>query len=150
MCAPSLWFHDGDYAKYGNRSNGILHQNWPTVSLCVMPLKIIRSISWQPAIMLRIYCVGEGGSCLKAASGGPLVQHSLVAMLRNGVKVVLRMKDSGKDGAYAGGTIPISTVGHIRRLLINTCLPYTDLVLVDPDKTRQLTENIMIIMRLVF
>lgn len=81
VCVHHLWFTDADYATYGNR------------------------IKWNPSIKTEtdrdalIEAVNNGtidivatdhaphllsekeGSCLKAASGGPLVQHSLVAML---------------------------------------------------------------------
>ncbi len=81
VCVHHLWFTDADYATYGNR------------------------IKWNPSIKTEadrdalIEAVNNGtidivatdhaphllsekeGSCLKAASGGPLVQHSLVTML---------------------------------------------------------------------
>jgi dihydroorotase len=81
VCVHHLWFSEADYAKYGNR------------------------IKWNPAIKSEsdrqalIQALNSGkidvvatdhaphllrekeGSCLKAASGGPLIQHSLVAML---------------------------------------------------------------------
>ncbi len=81
VCVHHLWFNDSDYAEYGNR------------------------IKWNPAIKTeadrralvegvvgnRIDVVAtdhaphllseKEGSCLKAASGGPLVQYSLLTML---------------------------------------------------------------------
>lgn len=127
VCIHHLWFSDKDYERYGNR------------------------IKWNPAIKTEsdrhalIDAVNSGkidvvatdhaphllseknGSCLTAASGGPLVQHSLPAMLqmvRNGYftlgKVVEKMCHAPAD------LFRIEKRGYIRQGY------YADLVLVDP------------------
>ena len=81
VCVHHLWFNDSDYATYGNK------------------------IKWNPAIksendrLALMEAVNNGkldiiatdhaphlweekqGSCLKAASGGPIIQYSLLIML---------------------------------------------------------------------
>ena len=132
VCVHHLWFSDQDYAKYGNR------------------------IKWNPAIKrmedrdaLR-QAINEGkidvvatdhaphlraekeGSCLQAASGGPMVQHSLVAMLELAAqgcftpeKVVEKMCHAPAD------LFRIHNRGYIREGY------YADLVLVNPDSPWQ-------------
>jgi dihydroorotase len=128
VCVHHLWFDDTDYARYGNR------------------------IKWNPAIKTpadraalrdavndnRIDIVAtdhaphlpqeKEGTCLTAASGGPLVQHSLAAMLElasEGIftyeKVVEKMAHTPADLFH------IDRRGYIRPGY------YADLVLVDPD-----------------
>lgn len=128
-CVHHLWFDDRDYAAYGNR------------------------IKWNPSIKTiedrealreairtnRIDIVAtdhaphlpeeKEGNCLKAASGGPLVQHSLVAMLelaRQGIftpeKVVEKMAH------HPAELFQIKERGYIRPGY------YADLVLVDPTR----------------
>lgn len=80
-CVHHLWFTDGDYAKYGN----LIKWN-PAVK------------TWEDRAALRAALTSgyvdivatdhaphllseKQGNCLTAASGGPLVQHSLQAML---------------------------------------------------------------------
>ncbi|MDR1981760.1 MAG: dihydroorotase [Tannerellaceae bacterium] len=127
VCVHHLWFDDTDYARYGNR------------------------IKWNPAIKTpadrmalrdavnsnRVDIVAtdhaphlqreKEGNCLTAASGGPLVQHALVAMLElasQGVftceKVVEKMAHMPADLFH------IDRRGYIRPGY------YADLVLVDP------------------
>lgn len=134
VCVHHLWFTDRDYAAYGNR------------------------IKWNPAVKTEadrealIAGVNNGkidivatdhaphlwsekqGSCLKAASGGPLIQHSLLAMLelaRNGrfpvEKVVEAMAHRPAE------LFRIDRRGYIRPGY------YADLVLVDPDRPYPVT-----------
>lgn len=131
-CVHHLWFSEQDYATYGNR------------------------IKWNPAIKrtedrdaLR-RAINDGkidvvatdhaphlwtekeGSCLQAASGGPMVQHSLVAMLELAAqgcftpeKVVEKMCHAPAD------LFSIQKRGYIREGY------YADLVLVNPDSPWQ-------------
>jgi dihydroorotase len=130
VCIHHLWFTDEDYASKGNL------------------------IKWNPAIKSRSdrdalrQALIEGkidvvatdhaphtweekqGSCLKAASGGPMVQHSLVAMLelcRQGVfteeLVVEKMAHTPAE------LFGIKDRGYIREGY------YADLVLVNPNQS---------------
>lgn len=139
VCVHHLWFDDRDYEKFGNR------------------------IKWNPAIktekdkLALIEAVNNGkidvvatdhaphlleekqGSCLQAMSGGPLVQHSLVAMLRMAqmgyfpvTKVVEKMAHAPAD------LFRIEKRGYIRSGY------FADLVIVDPKKEWEVTkENIL-------
>lgn len=128
VCVHHLWFTEADYARYGNR------------------------IKWNPAVKTAADCDAlraginsnkidivatdhaphllseKEGSCLKAASGGPLIQHSLLVMLelaRQGhftiEKVVEKMSHQPAE------LFRIDRRGYIRPGY------YADLVLVDPD-----------------
>ncbi|MDR3062157.1 MAG: dihydroorotase [Dysgonamonadaceae bacterium] len=129
VCIHHLWFTDEDYARLGNR------------------------IKWNPAIkgrndrdaLRRALVDGrldvvatdhaphllseKEGSCLMAASGGPMVQHSLAAMLemsRQGVftpeLIVEKMCHAPADLFH------LKERGYIREGY------YADLVLVDPNR----------------
>lgn len=88
ICIHHLWFSDVDYEKYGNRIK------WnPAVKSENDRLALIQALNSDKIDVVATdhapHLLREKeGSCLKAASGGPLIQHSLVAMLqmaRNGV-----------------------------------------------------------------
>ncbi len=129
VCVHHLWFDDNDYEKFGNR------------------------IKWNPAIKTKKdkEALLEGlkngkldviatdhaphllsekeGSCLKAASGGPLVQHSLSAMM-----------ELSKQGGISQEMI-IEKMCHSPALLFNIEKRgfiregyYADLVLINPNK----------------
>ncbi|MDL2256175.1 dihydroorotase [Parabacteroides sp. OttesenSCG-928-G06] len=127
VCVHHLWFDDADYAHYGNR------------------------IKWNPSIKTRDdrdalrEAVNNGkldivatdhaphllaekeGSCLKAASGGPLVQHSLVAMLEMAARGLFNVEKVVEKMAHAPADLfAIEKRGYIRKGY------YADLVLVDP------------------
>lgn len=138
-CIPHLWFSDEDYAAYGNR------------------------IKWNPAVKtkadrtaLRMGVMNDTidiiatdhaphlpsekkGSCLIAASGGPMVQHSLIAMLelaRQGIFTVEKIVE--KMSHHPATLFHIDRRGYIRSGY------YADLVLVDPQKRWTVSkENIL-------
>ena len=139
VCVHHLWFSDEDYEVLGNR------------------------IKWNPAIKTKSdrdalrKALIEGKldivatdhaphtweekqvSCLKAASGGPMVQHALVAMLelcRRGIFTPeLIVEKMAHNPAELFG---IKDRGYIREGY------YADLVLVDPNQTWTVTkENLL-------
>lgn len=127
ICVHHLWFSDADYEKYGNRIkwNPAVKSESDRLSL-IDALKTdkidVVATDHAPHLLRE-----KEGSCLKAASGGPLVQHSLVAMLqmvRNGVfsyeKVIQKMCHAPAD------LFRIDRRGYIRPGY------FADLVLVDP------------------
>jgi dihydroorotase len=127
ICVHHLWFSDADYEKYGNRIK------WnPAVKSESDRLALIEALKTDKIDVVATdhapHLLREKeGSCLKAASGGPLVQHSLVAMLqmvRNGVfsyeKVIQKMCHAPAD------LFRIDRRGYIRPGY------FADLVLVDP------------------
>lgn len=127
ICVHHLWFSDADYEKYGNRIK------WnPAVKAKSDRLALIEALKTDKIDVVATdhapHLLREKeGSCLKAASGGPLVQHSLVAMLQmvsNGVfsyeKVIQKMCHAPAD------LFRIDRRGYIRPGY------FADLVLVDP------------------
>ncbi len=136
VCVHHLWFTDEDYSRLGNR------------------------IKWNPAVKSREdrealrkalidgrldvvatdhapHLLSEKeGSCFKAASGGPMVQHSLVAMLelcRQGVftpeLVIEKMCHAPAE------LFRLKDRGYIRKGY------YADLVLVSPDQSWTVTKD---------
>ena len=81
VCVHHLWFHDGDYAKFGNRIK------WnPSIKTLADRNALRQAVNENKIDIVATdhaphLPAEKEGSCLKAASGGPLVQHSLVAML---------------------------------------------------------------------
>jgi len=128
VCVHHLWFEEADYARFGN------------------------CIKWNPAIKTRddrnalreAVCSGKldivatdhaphlpaekEGSCLKAASGGPLVQHSLVAMLEMVGQGIFTYENVVEKMAHA----PADLFGIDRRGYIRPGY-YADLVLVETE-----------------
>ena len=139
VCVHHLWFNDTDYAKFGNRIkwNPAIKSESDRQALidAVNSNKIdVVATDHAPHLLSE-----KEGSCLKAASGGPLVQHSLVAMLqlvKQGAftleKVIEKMCHAPVD------LFRIENRGYIRPGY------FADLVLVDLNKPWTVsTENIM-------
>lgn len=128
VCVHHLWFHDGDYALFGNRikwNPSIKTLNDRTALREAVNNNTIDIIATDHAPHLLSE---KEGSCLKAASGGPLIQHSLTVMLELASegrftyeKVVEKMAHMPAD------LFRIDRRGYIRPGY------YADLVLVDPD-----------------
>lgn len=139
VCVHHLWFHDGDYALFGNRIK------WNPAIKTLADRTALREavnndtidiIATDHAPHLR---VEKEGSCLKAASGGPLIQHSLAVMLELAMegrftyeKVVEKMAHQPAD------LFRIDRRGYIRPGY------YADLVLVDPSQVWTVSkENVL-------
>ncbi len=128
VCVHHLWFNDEDYKTYGNK------------------------IKWNPAIKTEndrialMEGVNNGkidiiatdhaphlweekqGSCLKAASGGPIVQYSLLTMLEKAKEGEITMEKVVEKMSHAPAKLfSIKDRGFIREGY------YADLVLVDPQ-----------------
>lgn len=129
VCVHHLWFHDGDYARYGNRIK------WnPSIKTLADRTALRNAVNDNTIDIVATdhaphLPAEKEGSCLKAASGGPLVQHSLAGMLEMVVegcftyeKVVEKMAHMPADLFH------IDRRGYIRPGY------YADLVLVDPEK----------------
>lgn len=139
VCVHHLWFSDQDYEKYGTR------------------------IKWNPAIKTSEDRAGlmqgllsnrldviatdhaphlpeeKQGGCLQAASGGPLVQHSLQMMFELSKKGQIPKEEVVNKMCHAPATLfGVNKRGYIREGY------YADLVLVDPDKNYTIEqENIL-------
>lgn len=130
VCVHHLWFHDGDYAQFGNRIK------WNPSIKTIQDRQALRDAVNRNIIDIIAtdhapHLLSEKeGSCLKAASGGPLVQHSLIVMLELASegrftyeKVVEKMSHMPAE------LFRIENRGYIRPGY------YADLVLVDPTET---------------
>jgi dihydroorotase len=130
VCIHHLWFTDADYARLGN----LIKWN-PSVKTAADRKALRDAVNNQTLDIVATdhaphLLQEKQGSCLTAASGGPLIQHSLVAMLemaRQGIftpeKVVEKMSHLPAELFH------VEKRGFIRPGY------YADLVLVDPEKT---------------
>ena len=139
VCVHHLWFHDGDYALFGNRIK------WnPSIKTLADRTALREAVNNDKIDIIATdhapHLLSEKeGSCLKAASGGPLVQHSLIVMLELAMegrftyeKVVDKMAHKPAELFH------IDRRGYIRPGY------YADLVLIDPNKTWTVSkENIL-------
>lgn len=139
VCVHHLWFYDADYARFGNSikwNPSIKTLEDRTALREAVNNNTIDIVATDHAPHLPAEKVG---SCLKAASGGPLVQHSLLAMLELAYegrftceKVVQKMAHQPAELFH------IDRRGYIRPGY------YADLVLVDADMPYTVTkENIL-------
>jgi Dihydroorotase and related cyclic amidohydrolases len=129
VCAHHLWFNDSDYAKYGNR------------------------IKWNPAIKKEsdrkalINALNSGridvvatdhaphilsekqGSVFTAASGGPLIQYSLLVLLEKSLQKEISLGNVVRRSSHS----PASLFKIIDRGFIKEGY-FADLVIVDPNQ----------------
>lgn len=128
VCVHHLWFSDADYAKYGNRIK------WnPAIKSESDRLALIEAVNSNKIDVVATdhaphLWVEKEGSCLTAASGGPLVQHSLVAMLQLAKQSVFTLEKVVEKMCHAPAELfRIEKRGFIRPGY------YADLVLVNLD-----------------
>ena len=139
VCVHHLWFSDADYAKYGNRIK------WnPAIKAESDRLALIEALNNNKIDVVATdhapHLLSEKeGSCLKAASGGPLVQHSLVAMLQLVKQGAFTKEKVIEKMCHAPAEMfKIEKRGYIRSGY------YADLVLLDPNSSWMVnTENIL-------
>ncbi|GHV09958.1 dihydroorotase [Bacteroidia bacterium] len=130
VCIHHLWFSDEDYARLGNRIK------WnPAVKT-----KADRDALRQALIDGKLDVVAtdhaphtweeKQGSCLVAASGGPMVQHALTVMLELCRQGVFTYELVVEKMAHAPAELfGIKNRGYIREGY------YADLVLIDPNQS---------------
>ena len=136
VCVHHLWFTDKDYDKYAER------------------------IKWNPAVKtekdrdnLRIGLINgkldvvatdhaphllseKEGGCLKAASGGPLVQHSLQSMFEMSTQGIFSIELVVEKMSHAPADLfQITDRGYIREGY------FADIVLVNPNKPYKVTKD---------
>jgi dihydroorotase len=136
VCVHHLWFCDEDYARLGNRIK------WnPAVKT-----RTDRDALRQALIDGRLDVVAtdhaphtwdeKQGSCLQAASGGPMVQHALTAMLELCRQGVFTPELVVEKMAHAPARLfGLKDRGYIREGY------YADLVLVDPLRPWTVTKD---------
>lgn len=136
VCVHHLWFNDADYEFYGNR------------------------IKWNPAIktesdreaLMKAVCENQidviatdhaphllnekEGNCLTAASGGPLVQYSLLTMLEKVLQWEIPLAKVVEKMCHAPASLfNLKDRGYVREGY------YADLVLIDPNAKTLVTKE---------
>lgn len=139
VCVHHLWFHDGDYAQFGNRIK------WnPAIKTLADRAALREAVNNNTIDIVATdhaphLPAEKEGSCLKAASGGPLIQHSLTVMLELAGEGRFTYEKVVEKMAHA----PAELFGIDRRGYIRPGY-YADLVLVDPAATWTVSkENIL-------
>lgn len=129
VCVHHLWFSDADYEKYGNRIK------WnPAIKTATDRQALIDAVNSNKIDVVATdhapHLLSEKeGSCLKAASGGPLVQHSLPAMMELVSRGNFTLEKVVEKMCHAPADLfRIEKRGYIREGY------YADLVLVDPRR----------------
>ena len=129
ICVHYLWFSDADYEHFGNKIK------WnPAIKTESDRLTLIESLKADKIDVVatdhapHLWREKEG-SCLKAASGGPLVQHAVVAMLQMAKKGFFTTEMVIEKMCHAPAELyRVEKRGYIRPGY------FADLVLIDPAK----------------
>lgn len=139
VCVHHLYFDDGDYEKLGNRIK------WnPAVKTRADRLALMEAVRGNRLDVIATdhaphLPAEKQGSCLKAASGGPLVQHSLQVMIEKSLQGEITLEKVVEKMCHAPAELfGIEKRGYIRKGY------YADLVLIDPRRSYRVTpENIL-------
>ena len=139
VCVHHLWFDEKDYITKGT------HIKWnPSIKT-----EDDKKALWEALLSDKIDVIAtdhaphtleeKNNSYFKAPSGGPLVQHSLVAMLEMATKGFIRIEKVIQKMCHAPADLfRVEKRGYIREGY------FADLVLVDPNKNWTVTpENIL-------
>lgn len=139
VCVHHLWFSDADYAKYGTRIkwNPAVKtaQDRDAVLDGLLKGKLdVVATDHAPHLLSE-----KVGGATKAASGGPLVQHSLQMMLELSEQGKLTKEQVVEKMCHAPATLyRVDRRGYIRQGY------FADLVLVNPNKPYTISqENIL-------
>ncbi len=128
VCVHHLWFTDEDYTRLGNQIK------WNPAIKTLADRQALRGAVRAGRVDIvatdhapHLWSEKQGG-CLSAASGGPLVQHSLVTMLELARQGIFSKEMIVERMAHAPAKLfAIEGRGYIREGY------YADLVLVDPE-----------------
>ena len=139
VCVHHLWFHDGDYAQFGNRIK------WnPSIKTIEDRTALREAVNNNTIDIVATDHAPhlpeeKQGSCLKAASGGPLIQHSLITMLELAMEGRFTYEKVVEKMAHMPAELfRIDRRGYIRPGY------YADIVLIDPEQTWTVSkENIL-------
>jgi len=138
VCVHHLWFCDDDYSRLGNRikwNPAIKTSSDRDALRAAVRDDVISVVATDHAPHLL---QEKEGTCLKAASGGPLVQHSLLAMLELANKGFFTIEKVVEQMSHHPAQLfRIDRRGFIRQGY------YADLVIIDPSKSLTVSpENI--------
>ena len=139
VCVHHLWFYDGDYEQFGNRIK------WnPSIKTLADRTALREAVNNNTIDIVATdhapHLLSEKeGSCLKAASGGPLIQHSLIVMLELAMEGRFTYEKVVEKMAHMPAELfRIDRRGYIRPGY------YADIVLIDPERTWTVSkENIL-------
>ena len=129
-CVHHLWFDERDYIKHGTRIK------WNPSIKCVSDKEAL----WEALLSDKIdviatdhapHTLGEkNNTYFKAPSGGPLVQHSLVAMLEMSKKGFIPIEKVVQKMCHAPADLfRVNERGYIREGY------FADMVLIDPNQS---------------
>jgi dihydroorotase len=139
VCVHHLWFDERDYIDYGTRIK------WNPSIKCASDKEAL----WEALLSDKIDVIAtdhaphtleeKNNTYFKAPSGGPLVQHSLVAMLEMSKKGFIRIEQVIQKMCHAPADLfRIDRRGYIREGY------FADLVLVNPNQSWMVApENII-------
>jgi dihydroorotase len=139
VCVHHLWFDERDYIKHGTRIK------WNPSIKCATD----KAALWEALLSDKIDVIAtdhaphtleeKNNSYFKAPSGGPLVQHSLVAMLEMSKKGFITLEKVVQKMCHAPADLfRVDRRGYIREGY------FADLVLVDPHQSWVVSpENIL-------
>ena len=128
VCVHHLWFTSADYATYGNRIKWNPSIKSADDRAALRHALITGAIDTVATDHAPHLLAEKEGSCLTAASGGPMVQHSLPAMLELAAQGVLTRERVVEMMAHHPAELyRIDRRGYIRPGF------YADLVLIDPE-----------------
>lgn len=139
VCVHHLWFDERDYIKYGTKIK------WNPSIKCSSDKEAL----WEALLSDKIDVIAtdhaphtkeeKNNSYFKAPSGGPLVQHSLVAMLEMSKKGFISIEKVIQKMCHAPADLfRVEKRGYIREGY------FADLVLIDPEKSWVVSpENIL-------
>ena len=136
VCVHHLWFTDEDYARLGARIK------WNPAVKTLADREALRSALKSGKLDVvatdhapHLLNENEGG-CLKAASGGPLVQHSLQAMLELSEQGVFSKEFLVEKMCHAPAELfQVKDRGYIREGY------FADLVLVNPAEKNTVSKS---------
>jgi len=134
VCVHHLWFDDNDYSQYGN----LIKWN-PAIKTCADRKALLAAVASHKLDVVATdhapHLLSEKkGSCLQAASGGPLVQFSLQVMLELSDRGAFPRTTVVEKMAHA----PASLFGIERRGYLREGY-YADIVIVAPQKRYTVT-----------
>jgi dihydroorotase len=139
VCVHHLWFDERDYIKYGTKIK------WNPSIKCPADKEAL----WEALIADKIDVIAtdhaphtteeKNNTYFKAPSGGPLVQHSLVAMLEMSKKGFISIEKVIQKMCHAPADLfRIENRGYIREGY------FADLVLINPNQSWTVSpENIL-------
>lgn len=129
VCVHHLWFNDSDYERFGTRikwNPAIKKESDRRALMAAVNTNRLDVIATDHAPHLLSE---KEGNCLTAASGGPLIQYSLLVMLEEMDHGNISLEQIVQKMCHAPASLfRIKERGYIREGY------YADLVLIDPQK----------------